>query len=302
VDEEDVTASGGPQAPYLRIADVLRQEIHEGVLGVGERIPPQSELEGRFHVSRPTVQRALAELRRDGYIETQRGRPAEVLDWRAASSGRASRHASDEPEPAFAALDTHVAEAFTQPDVTIDSFSLTTETLNAVLAAPVRQIMGGDLNPASVRVRILLPSLDASLAIPRLVDDREDDWPLIRLRELAGGHVVALRSSFTALKDLRPDVAQSVEFRTVPVTPTQKLYLINRRTALFGLYRVMARPVEFRGRTRDIYDVLGVGATLFTHRADDADPESVGSRFVDEAQAWFDSLWSTISEPLVLSG
>jgi hypothetical protein len=114
--------------------------------------------------------------------------------------------------------------------------------------------------------------------------------------------VVALRGTFTALHDFRPDVAQSIEFRTVPLTPVQKVYLINGRTALLGLYRVMERPVEFRGRTRDIYDVLGVGATLFTHRAHEADPDSPGSRFVDEAQAWFESLWSTISGPLDLAG
>jgi DNA-binding Lrp family transcriptional regulator len=300
VDEEDGAAPSSIRAPYLRIADVLRQEIHEGVLGVGKRIPAQAELEERFQVSRPTVQRALNELRRDGYIEAQRGRPAEVLDWRAAA-GRAVRPVPDEPEPAFSALDTHVAEAFKEPRVTIDSFSLTTETLSQVLASPVRQIMSGELNPESLRVRVLLPGLDASLAIPRAVDDPADTWALTRLRELTRSHVVALRGTFTALHDFRPDVAQSIEFRTVPLTPVQKVYLINGRTALLGLYRVMERPVEFRGRTRDIYDVLGVGATLFTHRAHEADPDSPGSRFVDEAQAWFESLWSTISGPLDLT-
>lgn len=309
VDQEHAASRSTTRAPYQHIADVLRQEIHDGVFPVGGRLPAQADLETRFGVSRPTVQRALTELRRDGYLDNQRGRASQVLDWRRGGHpshpSRPSRLAGDEPEPAFAALETHIAEAFEAPHVTLDSYSLTTETLNTVLAAPVNRIMRGELAPASIRVRVLVPAPHATLAIPRLVADPRDDWPLERLRELVRGHVVALGSTFTALRDFRPDVEQSVEFRCVPLTPVHKLYVLNGATALFGHYRVVERPVEHRdGRRGDVYDVLGVGATLFPYRAGQdgagGGTGGHGERFVSEARAWFDSLWTTIAEPLSL--
>lgn len=285
--------------PYLHIADVLRGEIQDGRFPVGARIPSQAELEERFAVSRPTVQRALNHLRGDGYIDNQRGRPAQVLDWR----GRHGAAPDDRPRPAFAALDTHVAEAFAAPHVAIDSFSLTTESLRMALAPVVNRVMGGELTPRSLRLRVLLPAPGASLALPRLVDAaraEDPDWPLRRLRELVRGHVVALRSTFTALADIRPGIEQSLEFRTVPLTPMHKLYLFNGHTALAGHYRVVERTVEYGPSHGAIYDVLGVGAVLFPYQADAGDPQAYGSLFVAESRSWFESLWSTIAEPLRL--
>ncbi len=307
MDEDGSPDAGTDLPPYLHIADVLRQEIHEGLFRVGERIPAQAVLEERFHVSRPTVQRALKELHRDGYIDNQRGRPSEVLDWRHTSSRGGARRTgggrpSDGPEPAFAALGPHVAEAFQERRVTIDSFSLTAETLNAVLAEPITRVMSGELNPESIRVRILLPSLDASLAIPKVKDDPDADWPLVRLRQLVGAHVVVMNGFFAQIAGVRGgDVSLTLEFRTVPLTPMHKLYLLNGRTALFGYYRVVPRPVVYGEHRGEIWDVLGLGATLFAHRASPQHPDSTASRYVSEAQTWFDSLWATISTPLDLA-
>lgn len=55
-----------------------------------------------------------------------------------------------------------------------------------------------------------------------------------------------------------------------------------------------------RNREGEIYDVLGVGAVLFPYRRNAQDENSHASRFVEEAQAWFDSLWLTIAEQLRL--
>jgi DNA-binding transcriptional regulator YhcF (GntR family) len=299
--DEPSTANGSAAPPYLHIADVLRGEILDGRFRVGERIPSQAELEDRFAVSRPTVQRALKELRKDGYIDNQRGRSAEILDWR--RTGRSALAARGEPEPAFAALDAYVAQAFEAEHVTIDSFSLTTETLKAALAQPLLRIQLGELRPASIRVRLLLPTPDARLAVPRMTADPDDERPLRRLRQLIIGHVVSLQSAFNALSDsgLDADIEHSVQIRSVPVTPLFKLYLLNQDTALHGFYRVVPRVVEFgEGENGEIYDVLGISATLFPHRADPADPDATDSVFVEETRSWFESLWSTIAEPLRL--
>jgi hypothetical protein len=43
-----------------------------------------------------------------------------------------------------------------------------------------------------------------------------------------------------------------------------------------------------------MYDLMGKDATMFHHERGD-DPASVGGHFVDQAQAWFDSMWATVS-------
>jgi DNA-binding FadR family transcriptional regulator len=297
--DEDMPASGSPP-PYRRIADALRGEILDGVYPVGGRIPSQADLEQRFRVSRPTIQRALTELRKGGFIDNRRGRSAEVLPW-PERGGAAAPVAAEAPEPAFAALATHITQAFEQRHITLDAFSLTTQTLNSALGTQLQRILRGELNPASIHLRLLLPSQAAHLAVPRTVADPGDERPLRRLRQLVRGHVVALRSGFTSMSDRRPDIDQVVEFRTVPVTPLHKLYLVNRDVALFGHYQVVERPIQFGdGQFEDTYDVLGIDAMLFPYRRDPDNQHTADSRFVAEAQAWFDSLWSTIAEPLTL--
>jgi DNA-binding transcriptional MocR family regulator len=295
------TDAAGSSPPYRHIADVLRGEITDGRYRVGERIPSQAELEERFHVSRPTVQRALGELRKDGFIDNQRGRAAEVLPWR----DRFDRFGGDSPAdqaapgPSYTLLPAHLAEAFEHKDVRIDAFCLTTETLNSAMAEPIRRAMRGELRPDSLSLRVLLPKLDAHLAIPRMVSgDPRDDRPLQRLRQRITAHAVALRNQLESLRALRPQLAATIELRTVPITPMQKVYILNGRTALFGYYSVVKREVDFPGGEKDeIYDVLGMTARLFPYRADPADPEAPASRFVIETRAWFDALWTSIAQP-----
>ena len=302
MDDELRSVEGSPNGslpPYLHIADVLRGEIVDGRYPVGERIPSQAELEKRFRVSRPTVQRALGELRKDGYIDNQRGRSAEVQPWQGRGDGERAR--SDRPAPAAIALVDHVAEAFERRDVTIDSYSLSTETLARALVPVVQRIMTRELRPASITIRLVLPNLDTHLGVPQMVGDPTDDRPLRRLRQIVQGHVISLRSTFTALSDLGLGIENSVQFKTVPLTPMQKVYLFNRQTALVGYYRVVQREVEFgNGETDEIYDVLGLSAQLFPYRFDPAEPDSRDSQLVEESYAFFESLWSTIAKPLTL--
>lgn len=298
MNEEEQEVTGTPRPPYLHIADVLRGEIHDGVFRVGERLPPQAELEDRFNVSRPTVQRALTELRRAGYLDNQRGRAAEVLDWKAESTPPPPPQ--EMPGPTFKILDRFTAEAFEAQDVTIDAYSLSAETLSAALVQPLNRVLSRELTPKSIRVRLLLPAPEATLAIPRPVEG-DDLWPLERMRELQHAQVVSLRSSFRQLADLRPDVDQLLEIKVVPITPLDKLYVLNGTIALSGRYHVVRRKVAYRGQEGEIFDVLGVGAVLFPYRADESATKGRDSRLVEESRAWFDSLWSTIAQKLTLA-
>lgn len=296
MNEEEQASPHPDQPPYLHIADVLRGEIQDGVFPIGQRIPSQAELEKRFDVSRPTVQRALSELRRDGYLDNQRGRAAEVLDWHAGG-----RHTgSNVPGPTFTVLDAEIEAAFEARHVSLDVYSLSAESLSTALAKPLNRVLRGDLTPTSIRVRLVLPSLDANLAIPRLVSG-DETWPLERLRRLVRAQAVSLNSAFNQVRDLKDDIDLSVEMRSVPVTPLHKLYVLNETTVLRGEYRVVPRTVKHGIHEGQIYDVLGIGAVLFPFRAHADDSGGLSSRFVEESRAWFDSLWSTIATPLKLN-
>lgn len=42
-----------------------------------------------------------------------------------------------------------------------------------------------------------------------------------------------------------------------------------------------------------MYDLMGKDATLFHYERDES--ESIGGEYIDQAQAWFDSMWATVS-------
>ncbi|MGR3484983.1 MAG: phosphonate metabolism transcriptional regulator PhnF [Paracoccaceae bacterium] len=56
-----------------RIADRLRDEIADGALRVGDRLPPEVALAARFGVHRHTVRAALADLAAQGLVRARRG-------------------------------------------------------------------------------------------------------------------------------------------------------------------------------------------------------------------------------------
>ena len=58
---------------YHRVADTIRREIRDGILGPGERLPAETALVERFRVSLPTVRQALSVLRAEGLIESIHG-------------------------------------------------------------------------------------------------------------------------------------------------------------------------------------------------------------------------------------
>ncbi len=43
-----------------------------------------------------------------------------------------------------------------------------------------------------------------------------------------------------------------------------------------------------------MYDLMGKDAALFHYERSDG-PGSIGSHYIDQAQAWFDCMWATVS-------
>ncbi|WP_314171490.1 GntR family transcriptional regulator [Streptomyces winkii] len=61
-------------ARYQRVADSIREQITEGKLGAGDRLPTEPALVEEYGVSRLTVRHALDVLQAEGLIETFHGR------------------------------------------------------------------------------------------------------------------------------------------------------------------------------------------------------------------------------------
>ena len=58
---------------YLALADTLKREILNGKYESYERFPSEGALARRFGASRPTIERALRELKREGLLESRSG-------------------------------------------------------------------------------------------------------------------------------------------------------------------------------------------------------------------------------------
>jgi GntR family transcriptional regulator len=63
---------------YQQLADAVREQIAQGHYRAGQRLPAEGELVALHSVSLMTVRRALAALREEGLIATQRGVQARV--------------------------------------------------------------------------------------------------------------------------------------------------------------------------------------------------------------------------------
>lgn len=68
------------RALYRQLADLLRAQIEGGDLAPGHELPSETALADQYQVGRDTVRDALWQLRAEGLITTERGRPASVAD------------------------------------------------------------------------------------------------------------------------------------------------------------------------------------------------------------------------------
>lgn len=62
------------RANWAMIRDALAQEIADGTLGAGDRLPTEPELAARFGVGRHSVRRAVEALAKEGKLSVEQGR------------------------------------------------------------------------------------------------------------------------------------------------------------------------------------------------------------------------------------
>jgi len=69
----EIDPSSG-NAPYIEIANIVRDAIGDGEYEDGEQLPSRTELADRFSVSPMTVQNAMRILREEGVVATVPGK------------------------------------------------------------------------------------------------------------------------------------------------------------------------------------------------------------------------------------
>lgn len=114
---------GDTRPVYQRIADDLRQQIDEGLLAVGARIPSRAELKRVYRASDQTVDRAVRVLKAAGYASGQFGRGVFVTDRAPLGALVRSTDAVDTPLAARATPPEEAAEA---PHVVWEAHSTST--------------------------------------------------------------------------------------------------------------------------------------------------------------------------------
>ncbi|MBW1604714.1 GntR family transcriptional regulator [Streptomyces sp. JJ66] len=269
-----------PRPPYVQITNALRAAIRTKTLEPGERLPSQSDLTKRYGVSRATVQRALRDLQDEGLLVARQG------------SGVFVRSRTERP----VGLRTHIERAFEQPHVTIDFSGFSGETLYAALQEPVDKIREGRLTPESIVVRLLLPNMAETQAVPVLLEGRMPDARVSdRARDIMLHHSRGITRLVGELKSLGLVREARVEVRTHGITPSFKLYVLNKADVFFGFYPLGANTVTVGGDDVEIIDVFGLDATLFPFAETD-NQGSAGGLFVEQATKWFDSVWGMVGK------
>ena len=281
------------------LLEVLRARISDGTYALGTHLPTQRALADEFGVSRDTVQKALGELKGEGWIEFRQGSGSWVVE------GPPIHSLMQPPSTprVRAALGPFIARAFAQPVVRLDVFTLTSESLDAHIRLQAERIRLKEISPERIELRMLLPAESVELPYPRANtsaggqgESADIDRRLrSRLHDITRRHTISLR---TALRDLVTEgLVPSVEVavRRIPLAPPFKLYLLRDVEALFGPYKVVERSILLDDDTEiEALDVLGLGSTLTRHVNDAGDPNSTGSVFMESWQAWYDSWWKVL--------
>lgn len=271
-----------PRPPYQQVSTKLRAWIRTRKEGYepGDKLPSGPALAKHFGVARGTVDRALELLRSEGLIVTRQG------------SGSFVRERTERP----VGLRPHLEAAFAQPQVTIDFAGFSSETLNSALQEPLDKIRSGRLAPESIAVRLLLPDTSAPMTVPVLVDGLRDDETLReRARDIGVTNAAGIKHSVEVLAEYGLVQSASVQVRVYQASSMFKLYVINRAEAFFGFYPLRQRTLTVKGEPYTFYDVTGKDTTLF-HHTSGPDDASLGSQYVQQAQMWFDSVWSTVAK------
>jgi biotin operon repressor len=268
----------------------MREKLANGSYRLGQKLPTQVELAKEFGVSRDTIQRVLRKLKEEGWVETRQGSGMRVAQ--VPEVEPPDRH----PERrGTASLGSLIHYAFEQPEVRLDTFALTSETLWNHLKVQVDRVANREVRPPKlVRMRILLPSETVKLAYPA-AKDPEDERVWQRWRTMARRYAVEIKDLMRQLEALKV-VDAHAEIRRVPMTPQHKLYVVNEADVLFGLYEVFERTILLEdGDSVEALDVLGLGSVLSHYRKDPEGVESHDGRIHATMRAGFESYWKQLS-------
>jgi len=278
------------------VADELRARIRSGELGPGQRMPTQARLADEFGVERGAVRQALRILQSEHLLtNVSKGSPATVVS--DLGLGKPLTGPAAAPLPTMVALAPRIGDAFAASHVEIDALCLTSVSLTLAIGEPLRQIHAGQLKPARVDVRVLLPSRDIDLAFPAPVDASTDGRLQRRWLAQRNAQGQVLQHNLLALRATH-GIDVNVTFRALPFTPPVKLYLLNGMEALFAYYTVTRREEEIDHEQLEMYDAEGTQSMLFAFE------QGAGLRdttFVEQSHLWFNALWETISSELMLT-
>ncbi|WP_123976011.1 winged helix-turn-helix domain-containing protein [Streptomyces sp. Ag109_O5-1] len=284
--------TAGGAGAFQRVSEELRVRLSDGAYPLNSFLPSQGSLAEEFGVARDTVQRALRELSSEGWIESGRGKRSRVV-MRQHIQSSAPRASRSRHHPVT--LGPLIGEAFEREEVTLDIYTLTSESLDAHIRIQAERIRAGDISPRRIALRMILPAEGQSMPYPRASGDRDDPRLPKRLHAITDAHTSSLRTVLGQLRaeKLVPEV--ELEVRHAELTPTFKLYVINHDEVLHGFYEPVRRRVILDDGTEvEAVDVLGFGASL-THHVRDANATSPGSTFVANTTRWFESVWALLA-------
>lgn len=272
-----------PRTPSQQIAATLRAEIKTGQFAPGEKLPSQHDLVERFSVARETIKAALRKLQDERLIVTRQG------------SGTFVRANTERP----VGLRPHIERAFEATNVTIDFAGFSGETLYNAIQETLDKVRIGRLTPESIHVRVLISDMTAPMAIPCRAEDQADDPGIrARARRITDRSIHAVIDAVQELADLGLVKTATTEVRVHSAAPLFKLFIINEQEAFFGFYPVVEHTVSVEGKPVAIYDAMGKDAILFPFTPSDEDTSN-DALYVEQARAWFDSLWGTIAREYV---
>ncbi|HJP74577.1 MAG TPA: GntR family transcriptional regulator [Pseudonocardiaceae bacterium] len=173
--------SDNPEPLWLRAAETIRDQVSEGALRPGSRLPPERDLCRRLDISRVTLRRALLQLVDDGVLKPSHGRgwyvaSDERKDWpnslesfseTAARMGLIATSVVLRADTAMATLDE--AEALGVAPGALLFHLERVRMLDEVPIAIDRSIVPADLAPGLVDVDFRTESLYSALATAGLV-------------------------------------------------------------------------------------------------------------------------------------
>lgn len=273
-----------PRPPFQQVASVLRAAILTRKFEPGDQLPSYAELAKHFGVSPMTAQKAVGILRSEGLVITRHGTGSFVRQRTERSVG----------------LRPHVEQIFEAGGpVAIDFAGFSGETLYGVIQEPLDKIRAGRLSIESLAIRMLLPNLSLPIGLPALAPSGDDSAEVrARMDRIVQRSTQAIVDTVDELAALGLVQSATATVRVFHSSPVFKLFLLNGTESFFGFYPVVEHAVAIGGQPTSIFDPMGKDAILFHYVVTD-DESTVDSQHVQQAQAWFDSVWESVAKDYV---